>query len=283
MKKVTSCRRSQETSNRTQSGKPQSTEKRSGFTLIELLVVIAIIAILAAILFPVFARARENARRTSCMSNLKQIGLGVLQYCQDYDETYPRNWGDGVALQTDPGAPGYKLLTRDQAAANPAGRFLSWMDFIYPYVKSTQLFVCPSATSNSTAPSYGYSGAIGGYFKHSYTGATYVAARPAATMAELKRPAEGIMVVDYNSLYGWAAGATDVPGFARSTVASTNQLVAPHLDGGSFCYADGHVKWQPRTKIAGVAANTTACPANPTATDITTKACCNRDWNPFID
>ena len=63
--------------------------KRSGFTLIELLVVIAIIAILAAILFPVFARARENARRTSCVSNLKQIGLGIMQYTQDYDERYP--------------------------------------------------------------------------------------------------------------------------------------------------------------------------------------------------
>lgn len=60
-----------------------------GFTLIELLVVIAIIAILAAILFPVFARARENARRTSCLSNLKQMGLGMMMYVQDYDETYP--------------------------------------------------------------------------------------------------------------------------------------------------------------------------------------------------
>ena len=67
------------------------TKTRSAFTLIELLVVIAIIAILAAILFPVFARARENARRSSCTSNLKQIGIGILQYVQDYDETYPRS------------------------------------------------------------------------------------------------------------------------------------------------------------------------------------------------
>ena len=68
------------------------TSRKRAFTLIELLVVIAIIAILAAILFPVFARARENARRASCLSNLKQIGLGVMQYNQDYDGHYPPNF-----------------------------------------------------------------------------------------------------------------------------------------------------------------------------------------------
>ena len=83
--------------------------KRSGFTLIELLVVIAIIAILAAILFPVFAKAREKARQSSCLSNVKQIMLGVLQYCQDYDENLPIGtsyWyapdGGGAASRTDP-------------------------------------------------------------------------------------------------------------------------------------------------------------------------------------
>src|SRR4028118_1774787 len=72
---------------------------RSGFTLIELLVVIAIIGILASILFPVFARARENARRSSCQSNLKQIGLGILQYTQDYDEKLPLRRHDGAMSQ----------------------------------------------------------------------------------------------------------------------------------------------------------------------------------------
>ncbi len=81
---------------------------KSAFTLIELLVVIAIIAILAAILFPVFARARENARRSSCTSNLKQIGLGIIQYAQDYDEKYPvlRNNGDPVTQQGGDGNGG---------------------------------------------------------------------------------------------------------------------------------------------------------------------------------
>src|SRR6187551_558294 len=93
---------------------------RRGFTLIELLVVIAIIAILAAILFPVFARARENARRSSCQSNLKQIALGIKQYIQDYDEMMPR----------------YYYATTPNTY---------WNNAIDPYVKSTQIFDCPSA------------------------------------------------------------------------------------------------------------------------------------------
>ena len=101
------------------------TYKKSAFTLIELLVVIAIIAILAAILFPVFARARENARRASCQSNLKQIGLGLLQYAQDYDEKLC-NSRYGSDTNSDNG-DNYK-----------------WMDAIFPYVKSEQIFTCPS-------------------------------------------------------------------------------------------------------------------------------------------
>lgn len=103
--------------------------KRSGFTLIELLVVIAIIAILASILFPVFARAREQARRTSCLSNLKQIGLGLMQYTQDYDERMP---------------------FANYDANNGAGFW--WMDAIEPYVKSTQIYTCPSRSTFSGNP-----------------------------------------------------------------------------------------------------------------------------------
>src|SRR5688500_12259006 len=102
------------------------TRKRTGFTLIELLVVIAIIAILAAILFPVFAQAREKARQSGCLSNLKQIGTGIMMYTQDYDEAYPCNWFGGLWPST------------------PDGKAYKWMDAIYPYVKNEQVFSCPS-------------------------------------------------------------------------------------------------------------------------------------------
>ncbi len=116
---------------------PLHQSKKSAFTLIELLVVIAIIAILAAILFPVFARARENARRSSCQSNLKQIGLGILQYNQDYDERFPLSRTNNIALPAN-----------GTIAANPAANDVPWQFVIQPYVKSFQLFKCPSNTSN---------------------------------------------------------------------------------------------------------------------------------------
>jgi len=107
--------------------------KAQGFTLIELLVVIAIIAILAAILFPVFARARENARKATCQSNLKQLGTGLMMYVQDYDERFPTYfWSEGNS--------GIATLC-------------TWFRGIYPYVKNTQLFQCPSQDDGCSFPS----------------------------------------------------------------------------------------------------------------------------------
>jgi prepilin-type N-terminal cleavage/methylation domain-containing protein/prepilin-type processing-associated H-X9-DG protein len=116
---------------------------KNGFTLIELLVVIAIIAILASILFPVFARARENARRSSCQSNLKQIGLGLIQYAQDYDERIPR-----------------ATYGPDTGGSDATARY-KWMDAIYPYVKSEQLFNCPSDPQEPGNDSSTWGGATG--------------------------------------------------------------------------------------------------------------------------
>src|SRR5476651_2713509 len=106
----------------------QKTLMKKGFTLIELLVVIAIIAILAAILFPVFARARENARRATCQNNLKQLGLGMTQYAQDYDELMPSDLYAGTS-------------------GTFANDYVTWGDLIQPYLKSLQVFTCPSTTN----------------------------------------------------------------------------------------------------------------------------------------
>ncbi|MCW3100343.1 MAG: prepilin-type N-terminal cleavage/methylation domain [Chthonomonadaceae bacterium] len=106
--------------------------RRSGFTLIELLVVIAIIAILAAILFPVFAQAREKARQTSCLSNFKQGALGIMMYTQDYDETMVMADSGGIGL------PGWGFGRPDYV----------WPELIQPYIKNWQIFRCPSDPNN---------------------------------------------------------------------------------------------------------------------------------------
>ena len=122
--------------------------RRRGFTLIELLVVIAIIAILAAILFPVFAKAREKARQSSCSSNVKQLGLSWLQYAQDYDETVmPVNIGPTVSY-TLPNGTAYT-------------GYMLWPTCVYPYVKNIQMYTCPSNSykwdgSYTGSASYGY-------------------------------------------------------------------------------------------------------------------------------
>ena len=125
--------------------------QRRGFTLIELLVVIAIIAILAAILFPVFARAREKARQTSCLSNLKQLGLGMLMYVQDYDERFPSGpysagGAAGPLWDGDTIHNGWAWMVYDDPThgrpAVPSHIYLR--DIINPYVKNNQLWLCPS-------------------------------------------------------------------------------------------------------------------------------------------
>jgi prepilin-type N-terminal cleavage/methylation domain-containing protein len=130
---------------------------RKAFTLIELLVVIAIIAILAAILFPVFARAREAARKATCISNLKQIGTAVMMYVQDYDETYP------IANQEADRIPNQQ----PHSFLGSGGRFPHLVDVVAPYTKNEQMFRCPTMNKsvvrdatgwvvNNNGGSYGY-------------------------------------------------------------------------------------------------------------------------------
>ncbi|MBM3475882.1 MAG: prepilin-type N-terminal cleavage/methylation domain-containing protein [Armatimonadetes bacterium] len=191
-----------------------------GFTLIELLVVIAIIAILAAILFPVFARAREKARQTSCLSNEKQLGLAQLMYAQDYDET----------------------LT---------GRVM-WGPRLQPYVKSIQLFGCPSwGNTVVLAGSLGYCqttylqypaerGIKGGYMVACGTTGASVG-RP---LAFCTRPADSVWLLESNP----SASATSYSGCTShsnplAACADGPRPAVRHNDGCNASFLDGHSKW----------------------------------------
>lgn len=226
--------------------KPLARDNR-GFTLIELLVVIAIIAILAAILFPVFGRARENARRSTCQSNLKQLGLGILQYVQDYDERFPgfAGWGGGG---------GWASTT------NP---------IIYPYLKSSQILTCPSAKADGQvsyalnsftgcAPVTGYvnPGAVirGGSNCQGPGLAQSGAPLPAQTIMAFETtnayyPTDGSWVV-YNQNYDYTGtGCTGYAWQACYFGVDTVKFRKLHLDGSNLSFLDGHVKWYSEAKL----------------------------------
>jgi len=189
---------------------------RRGFTLIELLVVIAIIAILAAILFPVFARAREKARQTSCLSNLKQISLGVLMYAQDYDDTLPNS-----AMYTEP------------SVVLPEGGLDYWFQQIYPYVNNAQVFACPSDSFNGI-----YSGGQSVTDPDWPNGVNYTYNLRAHRVAlgEVNRPSAFLLLVDGNNNYFR---------LRKYDEATTNYVwdLDRHNDGWNGAFADGHAKW----------------------------------------
>ena len=220
-----------------------------GFTLIELLVVIAIISILTAILFPVFARARENARRASCLSNLKQIGLGTMMYVQDYDEKFPLDvWESPSTIGNSGTSADHTYLTSSDKSV-PAGNYntstggsiahyYTWMDFLFPYVKSIQLFVCPSDTQTPGHASYGYNFFVSG-LKGGGTG-SYPNKDP-LSLSAIDRSADIVVFADYTTAY-----VLDMePGTfcLQSTVEAQSSSIYPHLGGGNFVFADGHAKW----------------------------------------
>jgi len=233
----------------------QHQHQRSGFTLIELLVVIAIIAILAAILFPVFARARENARRASCQSNLKQIALSMFMYAQDYDEKLPRS-GGGFASYYNNGNP------------------YSWADDLQPYLKSTQILQCPSENN----------GPVGGTTAF---GQSPVATSPGYSDYFMNTVAFGIADATFNSpsltvllgdsMSGNSANRFDGCQFPyadqsytalgsacttaqsyttnETNLAGTDGSAGRHLDGANYAFADGHVKWLKGSIISGTIIN----------------------------
>ncbi len=210
---------------------------RSGFTLVELLVVIAIISILAAILFPVFARARENARRSSCMSNLKQIGLGFMQYTQDYDERLP-----------------YGKLT--DAAGNTIAE-TKWNVSVQPYLKSTQILRCPSdPTVRDT--SYGQNAFLAKQPKpagdpetspwdtdalmpHSLAGIPATAS--VILLSEMSDTTTGNYIHAHHwRIPGYSAYAGKWPGDDPKDFAK-DLAIDRHFDGFNAAFADGHAKW----------------------------------------
>ena len=195
----------------------------------EMLVVIAIIALIAGILFPVFSRARENARRTSCLSNLKQIGLGVMQYNQDYDGSYPFAIGQLNGSTTDWGL---------------------WRYLIYPYVKDTQVFVCPSWPYQAGNSTY-----LGQTFpnQHIYAANSFVLGNAtSATFQPILSSQIGqtsVLPMLMDSFAAYTDGTTTQVYLAiNSGVTSPNTTAidpteARHLGGLNLCYADGHAKF----------------------------------------
>lgn len=201
---------------------------RKGFTLIELLVVIATIAILAAILFPVFARAREKARQTSCLSNIKQLGLAWLQYAQDYDgETVPVQIGPVAAYTLPSGTAG--------------SGYIYWPTLLYPYTQNVQVYNCPSNSyawqgESTTASSYGYLSINWGVSLSAYT-------QPANTIVLYDVRAAGTFV-DLHAPGCGNANDSPIP-YCDSGFSDL------HNGGANTLFADGHGKWLSLTSALG--------------------------------
>jgi len=212
-----------------------------GFTLIELLVVIAIIAILASILFPVFARARENARRTSCASNLKQIMLGEMMYRQDYDGLYVPHWverGDDTSHE----GPFGPIIS---------GAYVEWPYLIYPYVKNVQIFNCPSKDTNPWKGTGRALSGIGYGMNHNLAmgiGSGISVGAGNVNESIVTQPALTAEYADTMDNLGTLANNSDNSDVNNSYLMGTRNVqsdnVPPrHLDGVNVAYCDGHVKW----------------------------------------
>lgn len=237
----------------------KSRSARAGFTLIELLVVIAIIAILAAILFPVFAQARSAARKTACLSNLKQLGVAIGLYTQDYDETLP--------------PANYAINSVNYA----------WMSFVDPYVKggatgsnaeigtsAKSVYFCPEfSKSGGTRPSFSY---IANYWVMGSLDRNLSAAlqRAPSSLAAIQSPAQIVLLAEGRGDCVWTPG--DDTGGATGTFKSCSETYSlygrnRHSEGSNYLLADSHAKWykapSPVTQPSGIVAYQKA--GNPNA------------------
>ena len=236
----------------------------SGFTLIELLVVIAIISVLAALLFPVFSRARESARKTSCLSNLKQIGTAVHMYLQDYDSTFPMSREADGTHQGNTCTTSYYLPSDDLE-----GTSINWKRDIRPYISGAQVFQCPSNSFAWTVGGYNkftgdesnfayaklewlpVSYALNGSFFHEAVPACWygeATLRPRFE-AEISKPSNLLLIVEsresFPDLGDWNIPVT-LPNYADLGPFNS------HFGGMNWLYSDCHAKWN---KIAIVCQN----------------------------
>jgi prepilin-type N-terminal cleavage/methylation domain-containing protein/prepilin-type processing-associated H-X9-DG protein len=216
---------------------------KKGFTLIELLVVIAIIAILAAILFPVFAKAREKARQTSCLSNIKQLGLAFLMYAQDYDERWPA------------------VTLADCFSGTTWLGIVPWTMSVEPYIKNTQIFVCPSdgekacmsKVSPATSPfdlffqmRFGFVPATqaeaAALWPESYAANSYLGwANGYGSMAQVNRPSQCFMLTELGKgTYGYSVWYVQQYGYGYAPRWLAGNR---HNEGRNFTFCDGHAKW----------------------------------------
>lgn len=191
---------------------------RRGFTLIELLVVIAIIAILAAILFPVFAKAREKARQASCNSNIKQLMLGVVSYAQDYDERLPYDNLPGTAP------------------------YYTWRSMILPYIKNNQIFMCPSNASMS--PSFvSYTGGTDDTLQSGYAinVSHWLAGAPTPPYGQSLGTIDDACCV----VYLWESTGPSEVGIDSNShgYVRTDAAALRHNEGQNLAFLDGHSKW----------------------------------------
>jgi prepilin-type N-terminal cleavage/methylation domain-containing protein/prepilin-type processing-associated H-X9-DG protein len=216
--------------------------RKDGFTLIELLVVIAIIAILAAILFPVFASAKEKSKQVTCLNNMKQISGGMCLYVQDNNERFSPSvagtYGDASTYvkQTNRGMPGYHYQVSD---GSNGGYIVSWMDMIFPYVgRSLKLFECPSAPfikrKNPGIPTYGYNGAVNGSRRYFISAGVDKSSAP-FNAGEMGNSSKCVLFMDYNSYWSIYANPYD-----------TNNSKYHHNKGANIGFCDGHAKWVSR-------------------------------------
>jgi len=216
-----------------------------GFTLIELLVVIAIIAILAAILFPVFARARENARKANCQSNLKQLATATLMYVQDYDETMP--WWDRY------GTPG---------VSSPLCPPLA----VQPYVKNSKAYCCPSGSSQALSGTYN-SHSFPGPVSNGYAWAEWafgVGGRSTPLrLAQMQSVANLVMIGDSTHMFGGKGAIIfaniccddgccgDPLNGGKRDGTPVPESASRHFGGENIAYMDGHVKWSRSIDLLG--------------------------------